>query len=95
MAGLRPGFDSQVAQGARHVTVRRRDERAPDDGAVQRLRPGASWLTVSSNVRRLMRAWEQDGAIDSKVLATRKEAIRHAVKLSLREAQRGVADRPR
>ncbi len=32
-----------------------------------------------------MRAWEQDGAVDGNPLATRKDAIRHAVKLSLRE----------
>ena len=95
MAGLRPGFDPQLAQGTRHLNSRRRAEGAPDDRAAPRLRQGASWLTVSSNVRRLMHAWEQDGAIDGNPLATRKDAIRRAVKLSLREAQRGEAKRMR
>ncbi len=89
MAGLRPGFDSQLAQGARDVTSRRRPEDGADIPARRsRLRQGASWLTVSSNVKRLMRAWEEDGAIDGNRLPTRKDAIRHAVNLCLREAKR-------
>jgi hypothetical protein len=56
--------------------------------ATKRFENGASWTTVSANVRRLVQEWEGAGTIAGSRPPTRKEAIRLAVTLSLREAER-------
>ena len=89
MAGLRSGVDAALAKGVRRVRARRRAGEAPppaDAEAVRQLRRGTSWTTVSDNVKRLVHAWEVKGEIAGSRLATRKDAIRCAVSLSLRAA---------
>ncbi len=93
MAGLRSRVDSQLAQGARNVTTRGRA--GYDARRIPRLRPGASWNAVSANVKRMVCTWEKEGAIGGRALRTRKDAIRHAVSLSLREAERSARRRRR
>lgn len=91
MAGLRPGVDFARAKGARRVRTRQHaSESVPSTTAdtVRRLSRGASWTTVSDNVKRLVHAWETEGEIAGRRLATRKDAIRCAVSLSLRAAGR-------
>ncbi len=91
MAGLRSGIDSALAQGAGGMRKRRRageaSEVADVDAAMQ-LRQGASWATVSGNVKHLVGMWEVEGAIAGRRLPTRKDAIRCAVGLALRAAGR-------
>jgi len=52
------------------------------------LQKGTSWSNVSSNVRKLVDEWEGAGKTGDRQPATRKEAIREAIALSLRQAGR-------
>jgi hypothetical protein len=52
------------------------------------LQKGTSWSDVSSNVRKLVDEWEHAGKMGDRQPATRKEAIREAIALSLRQAGR-------
>ena len=52
------------------------------------LQKGTSWSNVSSNVRKLVDEWEHAGKVGDRQPATRKEAIREAIALSLQQAGR-------
>jgi len=52
------------------------------------LEAGTSWSRVSTNVRKLVDEWEHAGKLGDRQPATRKEAIREAIALSLRQAGR-------
>lgn len=47
------------------------------------LRKGCSDSTISSNIRELMKAWEDSGEINGDKIQTRKEAVRRATAIAL------------
>jgi hypothetical protein len=47
------------------------------------LQKGTSWNSVRKNVRRLVDRWERGGRVGARRPATRKEAIGHAIALTL------------
>jgi len=47
------------------------------------LQKGTSWNSVRNNVRRLVDRWERGGRVGARRPATRKEAIGHAIALTL------------
>lgn len=57
------------------------------------LQKGASWNNVRNNVRRLVDQWEHAGRVGARRPATRKEAIGHAIALSLKRID-GRRQRP-
>jgi len=52
------------------------------------LQKGTSWKSVSHNVRKLVDEWEHEGRVGGRRPATRKEAIRQAIALSLKKVGR-------
>jgi len=52
------------------------------------LQKGTSWKSVSLNVRKLVDEWEHEGRMGGRRPATRKEAIRQAIALSLKKVGR-------
>jgi hypothetical protein len=58
------------------------------------LHKGTSWNSVSHNVRRLVGEWEQAGRVGTRRPATRKEAIGHAISLSLKKIGGRGQERP-
>jgi len=52
------------------------------------LQKGTSWNTVSGNVKRLVQEWEAAGRIGRSRPPTRKQAIRLAVAVALKTAER-------
>ena len=58
------------------------------------LQKGTSWNSVRDNVRRLVDEWEHAGRVGTRRPATRKEAIGHAIAISLKKIGSHAQGRP-
>ena len=58
------------------------------------LQKGTSWNSVRDNVRRLVDEWEHAGRVGTRRPVTRKEAIGHAIAISLKKIGSPAQGRP-
>jgi hypothetical protein len=59
------------------------------------LRKGTSQAVVSSNIKTLVHEWDKEGSIGSSHPATKQEAVKQAVAISLKKAGKSRSTQPR